>query len=193
MKGDLALIVPDSSPLITLAAADALDLLLKPGVPIIVPDGVHWETVRFGDKLGAEEIVDWLQRHADAVTIGATQEFANQQFLIEAGVKRLRGLGERCAAELVDLAAERNPGGRSILLFEDSDVNTLRILNPERVDTLTTADFLDELERAGLIQSSDHILDQAVAAGRGGGVRNRSRLAGDNPDADDGESSTEHE
>jgi hypothetical protein len=175
VKDSPSLIVPDSSPLITLAAAQALDLLLKPGVPVIVPDGVHWETVRFGDKLGAQDIVDWLQRNADRVSIGATQEFANQQFLIEAGVKRLRGRGERCAAELVDLAAERRPGSRSILLYEDSDVTTLRILNAGQVDTLTTADFLDELERAGLIQSSDHILDQAVAAGRGAGVRNRGR------------------
>ena len=69
-----SLIVPDASPLITLAAADALDLLLKPGIPVTVPDGVHFETVRFPGKLGAAEIVDWLQLNA-AVRIEATVEF----------------------------------------------------------------------------------------------------------------------
>lgn len=78
------LIVPDISPLITLAAAGALDLLLAPGVPVVVPDGVHWETVRYADRPGAAEVVDWMQRHRGAVLIGATQEFANQQVLIEA-------------------------------------------------------------------------------------------------------------
>jgi hypothetical protein len=34
----LGLIVTDASPLITLAAADALDCLTMPGVPVLIPD-----------------------------------------------------------------------------------------------------------------------------------------------------------
>ena len=41
------LIVTDTGPLITLAAADSLDYLLYPGVPVYVPDAVLYEaTVR---------------------------------------------------------------------------------------------------------------------------------------------------
>lgn len=175
MSADISLIVPDSSPLITLAAAEALDLLLSPGIPVVVPDGVHWETVRHAQKPGASDIVEWLQRNRGRVLIGATQEFANAQLLIERGAKRVRNMGERCAVELVDLETAQRPASRTILLYEDSDVNAIRLLNPERVDTLTTADFLFELETARLIQSADQILDRAVGAGRGSQVKNRGR------------------
>lgn len=175
MNTPYSIIIPDSSPLITLAAADALDLLLKPKIPVMVPDGVHWETVRFPTKLGAADIVAWLQRSSSAVRIEATQEYANAQILIEAGQKRVRGLGERCALEVVNLQARKNPNGKSIMLYEDSDVLGMRIIKPERVDTMTTADFLFALEEAQLIQSADHILDRAVDAGRDKGVRNRSQ------------------
>lgn len=172
MSRPYSLIVPDATPLITLAAADALDLLLKPGIPVAVPDGVHFEAVRFPAKLGATDIVEWLQ-HNSAVRIEATVEFQNAVILLNAGQKRVPGLGERCAIELVNVLAKRAPGSRSIILYEDSDVLGMRMLRPDLVDTLTTADFLDALEHAGLIQSADHILDRAVAAGRDESVRNR--------------------
>ncbi len=167
-----SLIVPDATPLITLAAADSLDLLLKPGVPVFIPDGVHWEAVRFPNKPGAADIVDWLQKSRKMVHIEATQEFANSEILRESG-KRVRGMGERCALELVNLQSKDEPGSKSILLYEDSDVVGLRLLQPGDVDTLTTADFLHVLEDARLIQSADHVLDLAVAAGRTEHVRKR--------------------
>lgn len=173
-----AIVVPDSSPLITLAAADALDLLLKPGLPVLVPDGVHWEVTRFVDRQGASEVVEWLASHEDQVLLRATQEFLNYQTLIASGVKRVSDLGERCAREIVEREAERHPGTRSILLYEDSDVTLLRIANPALTATLTTADFLFELERARLIQSADKVLDDAVAAGRGESIRRMAQPGG---------------
>ena len=38
---NLSLIVTDSGPLITLAVAGSLDVLLLPGLPVIVPEGIH--------------------------------------------------------------------------------------------------------------------------------------------------------
>ena len=168
-----ALIVPDSSPLITLAAADALDVLLKPGLPVLVPDGVYWEVTRFTSLQGASEVVDWMARSEGQVFLRATQEFLNQQTLIAAGAKRVRNLGENCAREIVDRESDKDANARSILVYEDSDVTLLKIVNAKRVDTLTTADFLAELEHAHLIQSADKILDDAVAAGRRPGLRDR--------------------
>lgn len=169
---DYALIIPDATPLITLAAADSLDLLLKPGLPIAVPDGVHFEAVRFPTKLGAADLVQWLQDHPE-VRIEPTVEFQNAMILFEAGRRRVPGLGERCAIEVADLIARRAPDRRSILLYEDSDVLGMRMLRPDLVDTLTTADFLDQLELSGLLQSADHILDRAIEAGRDESVRRR--------------------
>lgn len=168
-----ALIVPDSSPLITLAAAGALDVLLKPGLPILIPDGVHWEVTRFTDLQGASEVVEWMANNTGQVFLRVTQEFLNRQTLIAAGAKRIRNLGEDCAREIVDREATRDPTARSILLYEDSDVTLLKIVNARVVDTLTTADFLFELESARLIQSADRILDDAIAAGRRPGIRGR--------------------
>jgi predicted nucleic acid-binding protein len=168
------LIVPDSSPLITLAMAGALDLLLRPGLKIIIPDGVHWEVARDANLAGATDIIEWMKHNPGQVVIYPTQEFANQQTLIAAGVKRVRGLGERCALEAVEDGVEKDPDARGILLYEDSDIRLLAIVNTDKIDTLTTADFLAELERAQLIQSADQILDQAVQAGRSEGIRRRS-------------------
>jgi hypothetical protein len=52
------LIVPDTGPLITLAAADGLDYLLYPGVPVCVPDAVLYEATVKGDALGAQSIAE---------------------------------------------------------------------------------------------------------------------------------------
>jgi hypothetical protein len=171
------LIVPDSSPLITLAAAGALDVLLKPSLPVLIPDGVHWEVTRFTQLQGAAEIVEWMADHTDQVFLRATQEFLNSQSLIAAGAKRITNLGENCAREIVDRETEADPAVRCILVYEDSDVTLLKIMNAQRVDALTTADFLAELEHARLIQSRDQILDDAVKAGRGDGIRKRAQQA----------------
>lgn len=36
------IIVPDSGPLLTLAAANSLELLTRPGIQVLVPDGVYF-------------------------------------------------------------------------------------------------------------------------------------------------------
>jgi hypothetical protein len=48
-----ALFVVETGPLITLAAADSLDYLLYPNVPIVIPDAVFYEATRDSAKLGA--------------------------------------------------------------------------------------------------------------------------------------------
>ena len=55
---DVKIIVTDAPPLITLAAAQSLDYLLYPQLPVIIPDAVFFEATRAADKLGAQEILD---------------------------------------------------------------------------------------------------------------------------------------
>lgn len=167
------IIVPDSSPLITLAAAKSLDVLLKPGLPVKIPDGVLWEATRHIDKLGAREIVDWLADNEDAVHISVTREHALRSDEVEADVKRIKNHGERCALEIVERLAEQDPPHQSILIYEDGDVTLLTIVNTEKIAVITTASFLDELERQHLIQSADYILDEAVTGGRNKNIRTR--------------------
>ena len=40
MSGSYRLIVTDTSPLFTLVLADSLDALLRPGLPVSIPDAV---------------------------------------------------------------------------------------------------------------------------------------------------------
>ena len=61
-------------------------------------------------------------------------------------------------------------------MFEDSDIQRRRAIVDQRVSLISTEDFLRELEAAGLIQSTDCILDQAAARGRN---VERQRLAGE--------------
>lgn len=167
------IIVPDSGPLLTLAAANSLELLTRPGIPVLVPDGVYFETVRFPHMPGADDIVQWAKQAGDLVRIVPTETNAEaQQYLANnPDKKRRRGLGEQCALEVVNDQSLAHPGTKSMLIYEDSDVTGLRLVRPADVDTISTSDFLHLLEEARLIQSADHILDTAVAGGRPEHVR----------------------
>jgi hypothetical protein len=162
------IIVPDSGPLLTLAAANSLDLLTRPGIQVLVPDGVYFETVRYPHMPGADDIVQWAKQAGDLVRIVPTETNAEaQQYLVNnPDKKRKRGLGEQCALEVVNDQSLAHPGTKSMLIYEDSDVTGLRLVRPNDVDTISTSDFLHLLEEARLIQSADHILDTAVAGGR---------------------------
>jgi predicted nuclease of predicted toxin-antitoxin system len=163
----LGLIVTDASPLITLAAGEALDCLTMPGVPVVVPDMVYAEATENLAKLGAGEIVQWARRHRGQVEIAPTEVFAEYQALRAVNARtRSRGRGEQAALEVLNAAIAAEATLEAILLFEDSDVLRRRFVRglPERVVALSTGDLLRELEAAGRIQSADRILD--VAAGR---------------------------
>jgi hypothetical protein len=66
------LIVTDTSPLFTLVLADALDVLLKPGLPVSIPDAVYIEATRVRGAPGADRIVEWIDAPLDVVRIVPT-------------------------------------------------------------------------------------------------------------------------
>lgn len=161
----LGLLVTDASPLITLAAADALECLTMPGLRVVIPDMVYFEVTQDLAKTGAESIVQWARRHTGQVEIVVTSTFAEFQVLRGADAAiRSRGRGELAALEVLNAEIDKNPQLEAVLLFEDNDVRTRRFVRglPERVTALSTGDLLHELEAAGRIQSSDRILDLAA-------------------------------
>lgn len=165
----LGLIVTDASPLITLAAADALECLTMPNLPVIIPDMVYVEVTQDLSKTGAADIVRWTRRHHGQVEIVATDVFAEFQVIRAVDPKaRSKGRGEQAALEVLNNAIDENPEIEAVLLFEDNDVKKRRFVRglPERVTALSTGDLLYELEAAGWIQSSDHILDVAAETER---------------------------
>jgi hypothetical protein len=160
-----SLIVTDTSPLFTLVLADSLDALLRPGLTVSIPDAVYIEATRVRGAPGAGRIVEWINAHLDAVRIVPTDIGIDQQRRLEEG-RSIGGLGEQAAIETLERFLRSDPQAEALLLFEDSDLEKRRAIVDQRVGLISTGDFLRELEAAGLIQSADYILDQAVAQGR---------------------------
>jgi len=159
------LIVTDTSPLFTLVLADALDALIRPGLPVSIPDAVYVEATRVHGAPGAEQIVAWINDHLDVVRIVPTDIGIDQQRRLEEG-RSIRGLGELAAVETLERFLRADPNAEALLLFEDTDVEKRRAIVDERIALISTGDFLRELEAARLIQSADHVLDQAALRGR---------------------------
>lgn len=165
MNRHFALIVTDTSPLFTLVLADALDVLLRPGLPVNIPDAVYIEATRVHGAPGADRIVEWINGHLDAVRIVPTDIGIDQQRRLEEG-RSTRGLGEQAAIEALERFLRSAPDAEALLLFEDTDIEKRHAIVDERVSLISTGDFLRELEAAQLIQSADFVLDQAAAQGR---------------------------
>jgi hypothetical protein len=165
VSGAFRLIVTDTSPLLTLALADALDALLRAGLQIHIPDAVYIEATRVRGAPGADRIVGWINDHLDEVRIVPTDIGIDQQRRLEEG-RSIRGLGELAAIEALERFLRADLTAHALLLFEDADVLKRQAVVDERASLISTGDFLRELEAARLIQSADFILDAAAAQGR---------------------------
>jgi hypothetical protein len=140
---EVAIIVTDAPPLITLAAAQSLDYLLYPALPVIIPDAVFHEATSAGGKLGAEEILAWYRAHTAQIRVEPTDTFREEMVLRETipGRRPARDLGERAAVEVIrsyPLADD----ARALLLSDDRDAQRLLVFEPEKTILLTTWDYL---------------------------------------------------
>lgn len=164
-------IVTDTGPLITLAAADSLDYLLMPGLPVFLPDAVLHEATKDIEALGAASILEWRDNNSETVQTVTTEVFLHYvQALESAPGRRERDLGERAAIEAIHDAVPLGDSEVALLLTEDDKVlRQVLILQPElsdRIIPVTTRDFLLELEAAGRINSADAVYAAAAEAGR---------------------------
>lgn len=172
-----ALIVKDSGPLITLGVANALDALLAPELPVIVPDMVRFEVIRDLSKPGAQKVADWIRAHeGESLRVASTEVF--EEFLVLSAVRsstKAAGRGEQAAAEVLGkLLAKKDHG--AILLFEGSNVRKQNFLGrlPDEVLVTSTSEFLFGLESLRLLPSAAEILQRATSTR--GEVILRSRL-----------------
>jgi hypothetical protein len=75
-------------------------------------------------------------------------------------------MGEQASIEVLEIFFAKNPDAEALLLFEDTDIVKRRAIVDARASLISTGDFLRELQIAHLIQSADHILDEAARTGR---------------------------
>lgn len=173
----LSIIVTDAGPLITLAAAEALDALLLPRLPVIIPDMVRFEVIQDLGKPGAREVADWIRAHdGGGVRVASTEVF--EEFELLRGLNpatKTRNRGELAAAEVLSAElAHQDYGG--ILIFEDSMIKKQNFLIrlPDEVIVTSTSEFLHGLERHHLLAGADDILARAVDV-RGSEILRRHR------------------
>jgi hypothetical protein len=164
----VSLIVLDTGPLITLAAADSLDYLLYPSVPVVIPDAVFYEATRDSAKLGAQSIINWVKSHHRQIEIAVTNTYLNYDAARSVDPHAYApNLGEQASVEVIEEPTRFQGNEKAVLLCEETAV-TRRIVvrERERIIELSTMDFLKLLEAERRIQSADAVFDRALAAGR---------------------------
>lgn len=157
-------IVTDASPLITLARAGALDLLLQLKTRIAVPDAVYTEATNPNHADG-RLIFSWFRKHLGRIYIVPTEIGLSQTFLLT-NQHRAKNFGEYAAIEAIEDFLQQEPEGRVILLYEDMDLARRYATYDPRLTLITTGTMLVELERAGVIASARQVLDDSAATGR---------------------------
>ena len=162
--GAAVTILPDAGPLITLAYANALDLLLKPGWQVALVDMVFEEVTRHVTPT-SERIASWVTNNALAVL--PTKVFEHyRKTSAGAGPVRKSSLGELAIQETMNGFALLDPPQTGVFLFEDHKIARASFLLPDCCRKVSTRAFLLFLEQRKLILSSVEIERRTIAAGR---------------------------
>jgi hypothetical protein len=152
-------LLPDAGPLVTLAYANALDVLFKPGWRVGVVDMVLHEVTR-SQTPTSENIAKWAAQAN--VDILPTQTLAGHL----KNPQRKAHLGEQAIQETLNQFALSETTRSAVLLFEDHAIARNTFFVPQGCQKVSTRAFLIFLEHKGWIESASAIERQAVQAGR---------------------------
>ncbi len=158
---DVALIIPDASPLLTLARIKRLDILERFEVPIHIVDQFHYEiTKQENDPEG--QVRNYLRLQANRVSIIDTTVGAGYQArkAKNPGVSG-KDLGELAVEEYARaLARTTGPSFVPLVLFEDPDVLGLTIANMKGVHLLNTTGFLRVLYEENELPEGQDLIER---------------------------------
>lgn len=165
----VTILVPDAGPLITLAYANRLDLMLQPGWSVQIVDMVLHEVTR-APTPSRDVITAFLAAHPLTVIETETWRYYQKRLRdsIESGMPapRRAGLGELAIQEAITRLALREPEKSVVLLFEDHRIAKPSFHLPENTLRISTRAFLIFLEKEGWLESAEAIERQVVQAGR---------------------------
>lgn len=163
--GPSVVLLPDAGPLITLAYADALDLLFKPGWAVQLVDMVLHEVTRnatpTSQLLGA-----WASRHHLRVLTTRTFEHHCRVAASATPAPRKANLGELAVQEAMGGFALTTPPVQGVFLFEDHKIARAGFVLPAGCQKVSTRAFLLFLEQQGFIASATEVQARATRAGR---------------------------
>ena len=164
MSASVALL-PDAGPLITLAYADALDLLFKPGWPLELVDMVLHEVTRYQTPT-SETLSNWVKANKVSVRTTRTFQHYQQTLAAEAVPARKSNLGELAIQETMNGFALDQPQKTGVFLFEDHKIARASFLVPDNCRKISTRAYLLFLEQKGWLESAAEIERRAIQAGR---------------------------
>ena len=158
-------LLPDAGPLITLAYADALDVLFKPGWPVVLVDMVLHEVTR-NQTPTSEKLAQWAD--SNKMLVRTTKTFHHYQRTLTAGTVAARksNLGELSVQETMNDFALEQPPQTGVFLFEDHKIARASFLVPDNCHKISTRAFLLFLELQGWLESAAEIERRAIQAGR---------------------------
>jgi hypothetical protein len=184
-KRSIRVVLPDSGPLISLARASALDLLLtfREGIRIVLTDVVEFEvTHRSDDFPDAAVIKQFISENRDRIevlptTVGSLALSELKKMLQDGQSASLPGdMGELSVTSFVISMRTANPGDPTLVILEDDWFESNAYAVPGNVHLLSTSAWLDGLEEMKVIASaaelrakiqmtrpnfrSSHLLDQ---------------------------------
>ncbi len=156
-------LLPDAGPLITLAYADALDLLHKPGWQVALADMVLHEVTR-NETPTSRKIGNWAKR--SAVTVMATNICRDYLRGKGSPSQRKANLGELAVQEVMQSFALTGQPRTGVFLFEDQKIARASFLLPDNCHKISTRAFLIFLEEKGWIASAAAVERAAIQNGR---------------------------
>ena len=157
------ILLPDAGPLITLAYAEALDVLSKPGWTVRLVDMVRAEVTR-QETPTSRRLKEW----STDLPVIHTRTFTRYQAMLSGGEAppRTVHLGELAIQEVMHDFALSVPPVSGVFLFEDHKIARAGFLLPENCQKVSTRAFLLFLEQHGWIDSAADIEAAAIRAGR---------------------------
>ncbi|MCY7389864.1 MAG: hypothetical protein LH481_17715 [Burkholderiales bacterium] len=159
---DIALL-PDARPLTTLAYADALDVLFKPGWTVMLVDMVLHEVTRSQTPTSAR-LAAWAA--SARVPALPTKTFVHyRKPATETPASSSRHFGELAIQETMNEFALKVPPKTGVFLFEDHKIARASFMVPDNCRKVSTRAFLIFLEQKGLIESATDIERRAIHAG----------------------------
>jgi hypothetical protein len=159
------LLLPDAGPLITLAYADALDVMFKPGWAVQIVDMVLHEVTR-NQTPTSQAIAAWVEENKIQILPTRIFQHYQQAQTVYAQIPRKSNLGELAIQEVMTHLVLINPPPIGVFLFEDHKIASSGFVLPENCRKVSTRAFLTFLEQKGWLASAAELERKAIQSGR---------------------------
>jgi hypothetical protein len=172
-KQTIRIVLPDAGPLISLACADALGLLLsfQDGVRIVLTDIVEFEATHRSDDLpDAVAIKQFIEENRDRIevmstTVGSLALDDIKRKLASGQPASLpKDIGELSITSFVISMRMANPGDPMLAILEDDWFESNTYALPGNLHLLSTSAWLDGLEQMKVLESAAEVRARIQAA-----------------------------